>query len=102
MTRLFRYAFNYLNLHRIETDCAVNNIESLKLLEKLEMVREGKKENFYSYMKNGLTALYTLYYMKILQTKKALEVYSLKIRNINKSGPTWARTRDPLIMSQVL
>ena len=46
LTRLFRYAFNYLNLHRIETDCAINNVESIRLLEKLGMVREGKKRKF--------------------------------------------------------
>ena len=46
LTRLFRYAFNYLNLHRIDTDCAINNLESIKLLDKLGMIREGKKRKF--------------------------------------------------------
>ena len=46
LAKLFRYAFNQLELHRIETDCAVNNIESLRVLERLGMVREGKKREF--------------------------------------------------------
>lgn len=40
---LFRYAFNHLDLHRIESDCAINNIESIRVLERLGMLREGKK-----------------------------------------------------------
>lgn len=46
LTRLFRYAFNHLDLHRIESDCAINNIESIRVLERLGMVREGKKRQF--------------------------------------------------------
>ena len=43
---LFEFAFNFLNLHRIESDCAVFNLESIRILEKLGMVREGKKRQF--------------------------------------------------------
>ena len=46
LARLFKYAFNTLDLHRIESDCAINNIESIRVLEKLGMVREGKKRKF--------------------------------------------------------
>ncbi len=46
LSKLFRYAFNQLDLHRIESDCAVNNIESIRVLEKLGMIREGKKRKF--------------------------------------------------------
>jgi ribosomal-protein-alanine N-acetyltransferase len=39
---VIRFGFDNLNLHRIEAGCAVNNIGSIKVLEKAGMVREGK------------------------------------------------------------
>lgn len=39
---MIRFGFDNLNLHRIEAGCAVNNIGSIKVLEKAGMVREGK------------------------------------------------------------
>lgn len=36
------FAFNELNLHRVEAGCAVENIGSIKVLEKAGMTREGR------------------------------------------------------------
>ena len=40
---LIKYCFNKLKLHRIEAGCAVNNLASIRVLEKLGMRREGRK-----------------------------------------------------------
>ena len=40
---LITYCFEELNLHRIEAGCAVDNIASIRVLEKLGMHREGRK-----------------------------------------------------------
>ena len=40
---LMDYAFEKLNLHRIEAGCAVGNIASIRILEKVGMIREGGK-----------------------------------------------------------
>jgi RimJ/RimL family protein N-acetyltransferase len=39
---ILNYGFNTLNLHRIEAGCAVDNIGSVKVLEKSGMIREGR------------------------------------------------------------
>jgi [ribosomal protein S5]-alanine N-acetyltransferase len=43
LTKLLDYSFNTLKLHRIEAGCAVENIASIKVLEKVGMTREGMK-----------------------------------------------------------
>lgn len=40
--RVLNFGFIDLNLHRIEAGCAVNNLSSIKLLEKVGMLREGR------------------------------------------------------------
>ena len=40
---LLDFGFNQLALHRIEADCAVDNIASGRVLEKVGMTREGMK-----------------------------------------------------------
>jgi len=40
---ILEYGFNKLKLHRIESGCAVENIGSIKVLEKVGMTREGRK-----------------------------------------------------------
>lgn len=40
---LIKYCFKELNLHRIEAGCAVDNLASIHVLEKLGMQREGRK-----------------------------------------------------------
>lgn len=37
------FAFDTLTLHRIEAGCAVDNVASIKVLEKAGMIREGRK-----------------------------------------------------------
>ncbi len=41
LTALLDFGFNQLHLHRIEAGCAVENIRSIKVLEKVGMQREG-------------------------------------------------------------
>jgi RimJ/RimL family protein N-acetyltransferase len=43
LTKLLDFGFNDLKLHRIEAGCAVENIASSKVLEKVGMTREGMK-----------------------------------------------------------
>ena len=45
LNELLRYGFFTLNLHRIEAGCAVKNTASIKVLEKVGMVREGHKRS---------------------------------------------------------
>lgn len=40
---LLKFGFSELGLHRIEAGCAVENIASIKVLEKVGMTREGRK-----------------------------------------------------------
>ena len=39
---LINFGFETLNLHRIEAGCAVDNIGSIKVMEKAGMIREGR------------------------------------------------------------
>lgn len=41
--KLLDFGINTLKLHRIEAGCAVDNIASIKVLEKVGMTREGRK-----------------------------------------------------------
>jgi len=43
LTKILDFAFNDLKLHRIEAGCAVENIASGKVLEKVGMKQEGMK-----------------------------------------------------------
>lgn len=40
---IINYGFEELKLHRIEAGCAVDNLASIKVLEKVGMKREGRK-----------------------------------------------------------
>jgi ribosomal-protein-alanine N-acetyltransferase len=42
LKELLRFGFQDMNLHRIEAGCAVGNIGSIKVLEKVGMIREGR------------------------------------------------------------
>ena len=43
LAKMIDYGFNELNLHRIQAGCAVENIGSIKVLEKVGMIKEGRK-----------------------------------------------------------
>lgn len=43
LTEILKFGFNNLNLHRIEAGCAVDNIGSIRTLEKVGMTFEGRK-----------------------------------------------------------
>ncbi len=43
LIELLKFGFNNLGLHRIEAGCAVDNIASIRVLEKVGMTREGSK-----------------------------------------------------------
>lgn len=42
LATMIDFGFDKLNLHRIQAGCAVGNIGSIKVLEKVGMVREGR------------------------------------------------------------
>jgi RimJ/RimL family protein N-acetyltransferase len=42
LVAIIDFSFNMLNLHRIQAGCAVDNIGSIKVLEKVGMIREGR------------------------------------------------------------
>ena len=46
------YGFNKLKLHRVQAGCAVENIGSIKVLEKVGMIREGRGRQLLP-LKNG-------------------------------------------------
>jgi RimJ/RimL family protein N-acetyltransferase len=46
------YGFKTLNLHRIQAGCAVDNIGSIKVLEKVGMIKEGRGRQLLP-LKNG-------------------------------------------------
>jgi len=43
LNKILHFVFTELKLHRIEAGCAVENIASIKVLEKVGMIREGRK-----------------------------------------------------------
>lgn len=43
LTKMVHYAFTELNLHRIQAGCAVANVASIKVLEKVGFIREGRR-----------------------------------------------------------
>lgn len=43
MIKVLDFGFGVLKLHRIEAGCAVDNIASIKVLEKAGMTKEGMK-----------------------------------------------------------
>lgn len=43
LNKILEFAFGELDLHRIEAGCAVENIGSIRTLEKVGMTREGRK-----------------------------------------------------------
>lgn len=43
LNEILRFGFKELNLHRIEAGCAIDNIASIRVLEKTGFIREGTK-----------------------------------------------------------
>ena len=52
LKEILRFAFGELDLHRVEAGCAVDNIGSIRTLEKVGMTREGRKRKVLP-LKNG-------------------------------------------------
>jgi len=52
LQKILEFGFNDLKLHRIEAGCAVDNIGSIRILEKVGMIREGRKGKVLP-LKNG-------------------------------------------------
>lgn len=52
LSALISYGFDELHLHRIEAGCAVDNVRSIKVLEKAGMIQEGRKRKILP-LKNG-------------------------------------------------
>lgn len=42
LNRVLDFGFNECNLHRIQAGCAVDNIGSIRVLEKAGMIKEGR------------------------------------------------------------
>lgn len=42
LTEMIDFGFDELNLHRLQAGCAVENVRSIKVLEKVGMIREGR------------------------------------------------------------
>lgn len=42
LKRIIEFCFNELKLHRIQAGCAVDNVSSIKVLEKSGMIKEGR------------------------------------------------------------
>lgn len=42
LERVIQFAFDNCNLHRIQAGCAVDNIGSIRVLEKVGMIKEGR------------------------------------------------------------
>ncbi len=54
---LLKYAFANNNIERVEAFCVAENIRSWKLLEKIGMIREGTRRNFF-YKNNNFQSVY--------------------------------------------
>ena len=52
LNKILAFGFDQLSLHRIEAGCAVGNIGSIRVLEKVGMTREGRKREVLP-LKNG-------------------------------------------------
>jgi ribosomal-protein-alanine N-acetyltransferase len=50
---LLKYAFKFLNIHRVEILMLAENIASLHVAEKLDMVFEGTRTNFFPGERSG-------------------------------------------------
>ncbi|GAB3926279.1 GNAT family N-acetyltransferase [Larkinella terrae] len=68
LKELIRYGFSSLELHRIEAGCAVGNKASMKVLEKVGMVREGCKRKILPIRGEWVDA----YFYSILETDQTV------------------------------
>jgi RimJ/RimL family protein N-acetyltransferase len=54
LNKILEFGFIELDLHRIEAGCAVANAASIRVIEKVEMKREGTKRKILPIRENGL------------------------------------------------
>lgn len=54
LAEIISFGFDKLNLHRIEAGCAVDNVGSIRILEKVGMTKEGRKRKILP-LKRGWT-----------------------------------------------
>lgn len=61
LNSLLDFGFNTLKLHRIEAGCAVNNLGSIKVLEKVGMLYEGRERKTLP-LKSGWSDNFEIWY----------------------------------------
>ncbi len=66
LTELLKFGFDHLRLHRIEAGCAVENVASIRVLEKAGMTREGRKRQILPIRGNWVDN----YFFAILETDR--------------------------------
>ena len=66
LTELLKFGFDHLHLHRIEAGCAVENVASIRVLEKAGMTREGRKRQILPIRGNWVDN----YFFAILETDR--------------------------------
>jgi len=69
LRRLIAFGFDKLKLHRIEAGCAIENIGSIRILEKAGMTREGHKRKVLP-LKTGWTDNYEYAIIETDERKK--------------------------------
>lgn len=73
VTRVLDYGFNSLHLHRISAGCAIANVGSYKVLEKVGMVREGHSRQLIP-LKTGWSDCYEYAILAADYNKKFIQI----------------------------
>jgi RimJ/RimL family protein N-acetyltransferase len=81
VNRVLDFGFNDLNLHRIKAGCAVENIASIKVLEKVGMIREGRGRQLLPLKLVGQTIFNMLFWKRMTEKNFKLKL-NTKFRNV--------------------